>query len=63
MQLYNMSTVQSNKSNCICTNQNLSLKMTHKIPGDLEIQTDHLILVRKSDAVNKKKNCIRVDFA
>ena len=42
------------------------LNVTHKILLDFEIQTDHLILARRSDLViviKKKKACWIVDFA
>ena len=38
----------------------------HKIPWDLEIQTNHLILIRRPGRVlisKKKKTCLLLDFA
>ena len=55
-------------TNCICTTQHQSLKMTHKLQWDFEIQTDPLISARRPDLIiiNKKKKkiiCKIVNFA
>ena len=44
-------------TNGICTTLHLSLKMTHKLLWDFNIQTDHLISARRPDLIiiNKKK--------
>ena len=43
-----------------CTAKNLSRRMRHKLPGDFDIQTDHLISARRPDLIiisnNKKEN-------
>ena len=51
--------------NDICTTQHLSWKMRQKLLWDFEIQTDHLISVRRPDLIiinNKKRTCRIVDF-
>ena len=53
------------RKNGICTTQNPSCKMRHKIFRDFEIQADHLISARQPDLVivNKKtRTCWIVNF-
>ncbi len=53
-------------TNGICTTQNLSKKMTHKLLWDFDIHTGHLISARRPNLIiinNKKKRiCKIVDF-
>ena len=54
-------------TNGICTTQNLSCRMRHKLLWDFDIQTDNLISDKRRDLIiitkKKKRTCQIVDFA
>ena len=43
------------RTNGICTTQHSSWRMTHDLPKDFDIQTDHIISARNQTLKNKKK--------
>ena len=49
----------------MCTTQQLSWRMTHKLLWDFYIQTNHLISARRPylKVINQKRTCKTVDFA
>ena len=53
------------QTNDICTTQNLSRRMRHKLLWDFDIQTNHLISARSPDLIiinNKKENLQNCDL-